>query len=196
VKYPTPHRSLNPRLNHFFQCTHSTPHTSCTSTVPLYLLQIDTEHIALGISFWWRNTPPPVILSIPVSTTFSNAQAAPHTHPTRPPSLFLYSRPILSLLPSVSVFGGDIPRPPFFSQSPAPALSPMHTRYPTCILHTPCASFPTPDRYQVRYAPYSLLGVKSIHPHRSLDPRPHRFRKCTRLTPHTPYTPTVPLFLL
>jgi hypothetical protein len=52
VKSTHPHRSLDPWLHHFPQCTHSTPHTSYTPTAPLFLLRANTEHEALGIHFW------------------------------------------------------------------------------------------------------------------------------------------------
>jgi hypothetical protein len=137
------------------------------------------------------NPPTPVVLSIPGSTAFANAHSASHMHPTHPPSLFVHSGPILSTPLSVSAFGGEIPHPPSFSQSPAQPPLPMHTRHPTYILHTRRPSLSIPDQYQAHHPRDSLLGVKYPTPHRSLNPRFHCFRQCIHSISHAPYARTV-----
>lgn len=102
-------------------CT-STPHAPYPPTVPLCLLQTDTELTALSIHFRRRNTPPPVLLSIPGSSTFANIHTAPHMHSAHPPHLLSYSRSIPSVIRSIFAFGGEIHPPPIVLSIPSPTV--------------------------------------------------------------------------
>src|ERR1700691_6004934 len=113
-------------------------------------------------------------------------------HPAHP--LCIHSNPqsILSASCTIFNFGCQNPHPCSFFRSPCPPLKPLHMWHPICTPHIPRVYIPTLDQYRVRCTRYSILGVKTPAPARSLDPR-------VRLLSHficgIPYAPcTSPMY--
>jgi hypothetical protein len=91
--------------------------------------------------------------------------------PAHPLCIHSDPRSILSASRSIFDFRCQNPRPCSFSRSPPLPIKPLHMQHPICTPHIPRVYIPIPDQYRVHRARYSILGVKTPTPTRSLDPR-------------------------